>query len=180
MRRNELGFDLVERKGSGVDDVRAGRAIAQEVARHDRAGIETDRATGDQIAAAHGDQIGRARPGANEVHGHGADSGGEAASAQVAAPTMSRGTINLLAGPAAASAAASATEPTPASAATRSECVSTRSLAVASSSSGTTMRETLNFSAAARMPGSLLFACLVAIASSASAPSCARASAARM
>src|SRR5215813_3370002 len=179
MRRNELGFDLVERKGSGVDDVRAGRAIAQEVARHDRAGIETDRATPDQIAAAHGDQIGRARPGANEVHGHGADSCGEAASAQVAAPTITRGTINVLAGPAAASAAASATEPTPASAVTRSERVSTRPFAAVSSSSGTTTKATPNFSAASRMPGSPLFACIVAIASRASALICARASAVR-
>ena len=79
------------------------------------------------------------------MHGHGADSGGEAASAQVAAPTMRRGTINLLAGPAAASAAASATEPTPTSADTRSECVSTRSLAAASSSSGTTTTRDAEF-----------------------------------
>ena len=83
-------------------------------------------------------------------------------------------------GPAAASAAASATEPTPVSASTRSECVSTRSPASARFDSGTMTTRTPSFSAAARMPASALFASMVAITSSASAVICARASAARI
>ena len=47
------------------------RAILQQFGRHDRAGIEADRAAGEQVAAAHGDEVGSARSGADEMHGHG-------------------------------------------------------------------------------------------------------------
>jgi hypothetical protein len=83
------------------------------------------------------------------MHGHGAEPGADTASAQVAAPTTIRGTINVLAGPAAASAAASATEPTPVNSVTRAEGVSTRSFAATSCGCGTTMSETPKVFAAA-------------------------------
>ena len=62
--------DLVERHRRGVDDARARRAMLEQRPRHERAGIEADRAARDQVAAAHGDEIGRAGAGADEVDGH--------------------------------------------------------------------------------------------------------------
>ncbi len=88
-----------------------GGQCVEQLARHDRAGIKADRTARDQIAAAHGDEVGGARSGADEMHGHGAAP--EVASAQVAAPTTSRGPSRRAGGPAAASAAASATDGTP-------------------------------------------------------------------
>ena len=64
--------DGVERQRRGVDDARARRAMLEKRLRHQRAGVEADRAARDEIAAAQGDQIGRAGPGADEMHGHGA------------------------------------------------------------------------------------------------------------
>ena len=75
MRGDELGFDLVERHRRGIDDPRAGRTMGEQLRRHDRAGVETDRAAREQVASAHGDEVGRARSGADEMHGHGARSG---------------------------------------------------------------------------------------------------------
>ena len=83
VRRDKLRLDLVERHRRGVDDARARRAMGEQFLRHDRAGIETDRAARDEVAPAHRDQIGCARPGADEMYGHGASP--LAASAQVAA-----------------------------------------------------------------------------------------------
>ncbi len=71
MGAHELRFDLVEIHRRGVDDARTGRRERDELRRHDRSGIEADRAARDEVAAAHGDEIGRARAGADEVHGHG-------------------------------------------------------------------------------------------------------------
>ena len=89
VRRHELGLDLVERHRRGVDDARARRAMRQQLRRHDRAGIEADRAARDQVASAQGDEVGGARPGADEMHGHGVAS--SLASAQVTGPTTMRG-----------------------------------------------------------------------------------------
>ena len=121
----ELGIDLVERQRRRINDARACRAIGEQRGRHDRAGIEADRTARDEVAAAHGDQIRRARPGADEMHGHDALVAAMAASAQVAVPTDDDAVpIRSRVGPAAASAAASATEGTPISASERSELVS--------------------------------------------------------
>src|SRR5580658_11356687 len=98
--------------------------MGEQFARHDGAGIEANRTARDQIAAAYRDQVGRARPGADEMHRHGAAP--EAATAQVAEPMTSRGPRRRAAGPAAARAAASATECTPVSASTRPDRVSVR------------------------------------------------------
>ena len=104
MRRGEFGLDVIERERRGVDDAGARRAEAQQLARHDRAGIEADRTARDQVAATHGDQIGCARSGADEMYGHRAAPavGADAAIAQVAEPMARRGAINLAEGPAAA------------------------------------------------------------------------------
>src|SRR5690606_27402672 len=63
-------LDLVERQRRRIDDARARRAILQQLRRDDGAGIEADRASADEIAAANGDEVGRARAGADEVNGH--------------------------------------------------------------------------------------------------------------
>src|SRR5208282_4701695 len=151
VRRSKFLVDLVERQRRGVDDARAGRAVREQFTWHDRAGVETNRTARDEIATAHGDKVRRARPGADEMHGHNAPLGicPEAASAHVAAPTTSRGLMRRAAGPAAASAAASATDGTPVSANTRSERVSVRSAAVLRSTSETAMTETPSVFAAA-------------------------------
>ena len=75
MRRHELRLDLVERQRRGVDDARARRAMSEQGARHDRAGIEADRATRHEVAAAERDEVRSARPGADEMHRHRASSG---------------------------------------------------------------------------------------------------------
>ncbi|MCY1308432.1 hypothetical protein D9M70_584400 [compost metagenome] len=63
-------LDFVQRHRRGIDDARTRRAILQEVRRNDRAGIEADRATSDQVAAAHRDQIRSPRAGADEMYRH--------------------------------------------------------------------------------------------------------------
>src|SRR5687768_13671450 len=98
---------------------------------HDGAGVEADRAVRDEVAPAHGDEIGGAGPGADEMHNHGPSS--VLASAHVTGPTTMRGRMSRALGPAAASAAASATEGTPASASTRLDHVAPRAPAISSS-----------------------------------------------
>src|SRR5580704_17211783 len=120
--------------------------MGEQFARHDGAGIEADRTARYQIAAAYRDQIGRDRPGADGMHRHGTAS--DAATAQVAAPMTSRGLMRRADGPAAARAAASATECTPVSASTRSDRVSVRSFAACNSASGIRTRSTPNLAAA--------------------------------
>ena len=70
VRRDILRLDLVERQRRGVDQPRVRRAVREQLRRHDRAGVEADRAARQQVAAAQGDQVGRARAGADEMHGH--------------------------------------------------------------------------------------------------------------
>ena len=66
-----LRDDLVERHRRGIENTRAGRAEVEQRFRHQRSGIETDRARRDQVAAAQRDEIGRAGAGADEVNRHG-------------------------------------------------------------------------------------------------------------
>src|SRR5262245_24503185 len=114
MCRHEFGLDRIERERRGVDDARGLRTIGKQLPWHDRAGIEADLAARDQLAPAHGDEVGGARPRADEMHGHGASP--LKTSAQVTGPTAMRGRMSVDLGPPAASAAASATDGTPLSA----------------------------------------------------------------
>ena len=66
----ELGDDRIEVERRGIDDARTGRTVREDFLGHQRAGIETDRATGDQVASAQGQQVGRTGTGAYEVDGH--------------------------------------------------------------------------------------------------------------
>src|ERR1700687_2514255 len=111
---DEFGGDGIEVERRGVDHARAGRAECHDLARHQRAREQAHRTARHQILAAHGDQIGRAGPGADEVDGHGTGSSMKAAAAVArrSAETMRATTRNAPA-PAAASAAASQTLPPP-------------------------------------------------------------------
>ncbi len=121
MRRSHFGDDLVQRHRRRVEDARAGRAVVEKRGRHERAGIEADGRARDEIAAAHGYEIGGAGAGADEMDGHGAS-----ATAQDTPSALNLGTMSVAPSPAPASAAASATLPTPNRAATRGECEATR------------------------------------------------------
>src|ERR1700730_16129651 len=90
MRGHDLRHDVVKRKGRGVDDPRARRAMRKNVLRHKRAGIETDRTGGDEVAPAQGEQVGRAGAGADEMHGH-----GSSPSAIAAVAVLSRETLRV-------------------------------------------------------------------------------------
>ena len=78
--------------------------------RHQRAGIEADRAARDQVAAAHRDQVGRARSGADEMHRHRPS---PTAMAQVARSVATRVPSRRALRPATTSAEASAIDGTP-------------------------------------------------------------------
>src|SRR5262249_16782421 len=95
--------------------------MRKQLQRYDRSRIETDRAARQEIAPAHGDEVRRSPPGADEMYRPGA--GFDCASAQVTTPTVTRCATSCAPLPAAASAAASATEPTPVSASTRGDFV---------------------------------------------------------
>src|SRR5262249_43053363 len=172
----EFGVDLVERHGRGVDEARVLGAPGEQIGRHDRAGIEAHGTAREDLLAAHGDEIGGARPGADEVHGHGAPP--LSASAQVAGPTAVRGATRRAAGPPAANAAASATDGTPISATPRSEAVTARSPAASRSACGTSTSGTPRLVAAAAIPGSPPFTAGAAMIASALCCSPARDSAA--
>ena len=80
----DLDDDLVERHGRCIDHTGAVGRARDDFRRHQRAGIEANGAARDQVAPAHRDQIGRARPGADEMHRH-------LASPALAASTYPRG-----------------------------------------------------------------------------------------
>src|SRR5271166_3821152 len=103
--------DPVETERGGVDDRRAGRAMIEQGLRDERAGIEADGAPGDQIAPAHRDEVGRAGPRADEMHGHQKSS--ERAIAQVAPSAASRAPSSFPPAPAPTRAADSAIAGTP-------------------------------------------------------------------
>ncbi len=67
----DLVDDLVQGQRAGVDDSGVRRAERQQVLGHDRPGVQADRAAAEQPLATHGDQVGRAGAGADEVDGHG-------------------------------------------------------------------------------------------------------------
>ena len=70
MSRFDLGEDFIKRQRRGVDDPRAQRRGGDNLARHQRARIQAHCAALDQAQPAHRDQIGRAGPGADEMHRH--------------------------------------------------------------------------------------------------------------
>ena len=73
VRRCHLGDDLVEGHRRGVDDAGAGRAMRRAGRRAPASRRRGRRATArDEVAAAQGDEIGRAGAGADEMHGHAA------------------------------------------------------------------------------------------------------------
>ena len=71
VRVGDLADDLVERQRTGVDHLGIRRAQRQQVVGHDRTRVQADRTTVQQPLATHGDQVGGARPGPDEVDGHG-------------------------------------------------------------------------------------------------------------
>ena len=93
VRVRHMSDDLVQVQGGGVDDPGAGRGTGDDRGRHQRAGVETDRACSDQVAPAQGQEIGRAGAGADEMHGHAGCSNSSLASAQVAVALAMRGRI---------------------------------------------------------------------------------------
>src|ERR1700731_4127704 len=111
---DEFSGDSVEVERGSVNHPRAGRAERDDLARHQRSCEQAHRTARHQILAAHGDQIGRAGAGANEMDGHAAVSSMMAAAAVAwrSADTM-RVTTRRAPAPAAARAAASQTLPTP-------------------------------------------------------------------
>src|SRR5262249_21694739 len=54
-----------------IDDAGIVRAAGEQLTGHDRAGIEAERTTRDQIASPHRNEVRRARPRADEMHRHG-------------------------------------------------------------------------------------------------------------
>ena len=68
----DLGDDLIEMHRRRVQNARRFRRLGDDRLRHQRTGIQADRAGLDQPQAAHGDEIRIARPGADEMNGHAA------------------------------------------------------------------------------------------------------------
>ena len=66
-----FGLDFIERHWRGVDEARTGRTPIQHGTRHDGAGVKANVAAGKQVASTHGDEIGSAGAGADEMNGHG-------------------------------------------------------------------------------------------------------------
>ena len=106
----EFGDDLVERHRRGIDDARTGRAIVEQRLGHERACIQADWTTRDEIASAHRDEIGRAGSGAYEMNRHDPS---PMAMAQVTLLAATRAPSSRAFEPAATSADASAIDGTP-------------------------------------------------------------------
>src|SRR5690606_12437545 len=70
-RLDIFGLDLIERHRCSVDEPGARGTPVQHFLGNDGAGVKADRAALEQISAPYGNEIGRARPGANEMNGHG-------------------------------------------------------------------------------------------------------------
>src|SRR5262245_38518817 len=110
MGAQKFGTDLVETHRCRIDNTSALGTMFENRGRHERSGEEADRRAGDQIPPAQGDEIGSARPRADEMNGHGSFM---PAIAQLAPPSLIRATSRTDEGPAPASAAASAIDGSP-------------------------------------------------------------------
>src|SRR6476659_2989478 len=75
MRGLELGDDLIEAHRCCVDNARPVGAQREDVFVHQRPGIKTDRAAGDEVRATEGEQVRRSGACADEVHTHGDTTG---------------------------------------------------------------------------------------------------------
>ena len=75
-----IGNDLVEMHRRGVLDQRVFRRGVHDLFGHQRTGIQAHRAALDQLEPAYGDEVRRARSGADEIDGH-------AASPDICVPT---------------------------------------------------------------------------------------------
>ena len=120
VRGADLPDDLVEAHRRGIDDSRPRRAVGEDAAMHQRSRVEADRAAAQQFAASKGDQVRRARSGADEMDGHAPS---PRATAQVTPPRAIRVSTSVAFRPAAARAAASETAPSPVAASALSERV---------------------------------------------------------
>lgn len=70
VRAADFRHDRIEVQRRRVDDARSPGAVGQDRLGHQRSGVQADRAGGDQVAAAQGQQVGRAGAGADKVHAH--------------------------------------------------------------------------------------------------------------
>ena len=106
----DLPDDLIQAHRRGIDDPGSRRTVGKDAAMHQRSRVEADRTAAQQFAAAQGDQVRRARPGADEMDGH---TPSPRATAQVTPSRAIRGSTSEALRPAAARAAASETAPSP-------------------------------------------------------------------
>ena len=116
----DLPDDLVEAHRRGIDDLRPRLTVGKDGAMHQRSGVEAHRTAAQQFAAPEGDQVRRARSGADEMDRHAPS---PRATAQVTPPRAIRVSTSVALRPAAARAAASETAPSPVAASTLSERV---------------------------------------------------------
>jgi len=71
VRGGELGFDLVQAHGRGIDHASLRRRELDDGARNERACVQTYRTARDQVSAAHSDQVWSAGTCADKVNRHG-------------------------------------------------------------------------------------------------------------
>lgn len=110
MSADHFADDRIEIEGGGVDDARSRWAPEQHLGGNDGACVKADRASGDEISPTDGDEVGSAGASADEMDRH---DKAPWARAQVTRSDAMRLRSRRAPGPAAANAAASATEPTP-------------------------------------------------------------------
>src|SRR5580658_3804405 len=127
-----LALELIERHRGAINQPRAVRTMREQFRRDQGAGVEADRTTSEEVAPTNGNQIRSAGSCANEVNCHCRSS--PSASAQVTGPTATRAASRRELGPAAASAAASATDWTLSVSIERTERVTLRKSAFSSAS----------------------------------------------
>src|ERR1700716_3820504 len=121
-RSFDFGDDLVERHRRRLDDARAGRAVSKKRLGHERACIQADGTTRDEIASAHSNEIVRTGSRPYEMNRHDPS---PMAMAQVTLLAATRAPSSRALGPAATRADASAIDGTPLISWTRNERVNT-------------------------------------------------------
>src|ERR1700730_11455537 len=164
MRAQKFAADLIEAHRRRIDDAGALGTMFEERPGHERACKETNGRTGDQVAPAQGDEIGGARPRADEVNGH-RSLLIVPAIAQLAPPSLTRARSRKEDGPAPASAAASAIDGSPNIAITLGEFVTARKEACRKTpASRKTSGRPRAFAALARPASLLLASCVKRVA----------------
>src|SRR6266478_5804290 len=155
-----FALDLIEGHCRAVDEACPRRTVREQVGRHQRAGVQTHGASREDVAAADGDEIGGPGAGADEMYRHVRS---PSARAQVTGPTATLGASNRAFGPAAANAAASATECTFSVSMDRAERVNVRASAASNAFCAISTSGTPRAAAAATMPDSAPFTAGTAI-----------------